>query len=502
MQQGGNAVLFPGQGAYYAGVLKESRRTYPQIDDVFAEIDAVAAEHLRKTISEKLFGASPPDIKELLRDDPEVLQLAIYGVSVATYRILAAHGLRAGVLVGHSFGEIAALVCSGAFTVKDGAAIVCHRMAALRQSAGPSGYMAALGANVEQAGALVKLAGNGSIAVAGENHASQTVISGAEASMDVVQQLARALQIPLVRLDSPYPFHSPVMAPAVADFAARLGGVEQKPLRTPVFSPILGRQYHDGDVLTQCLADHLIQPVKFAAATRHLYSSGVRVFIEAGALDTLGKLAAKELPDADIVTISCLQPQREAAALSDAIRQLEELGMAHSRDAEMPAEGGDVSFDAFWAARGPRILSYIREEFEAFTTRHVSEAVPIAAPHLTSVKPGPAAVAIDPSSPPPPPQNRVSRETLFREIVDLYAAALEYPEEVFSDEVELEAELGVDSVKQTELFGRVAERYGLPPAPADFRLGDYPTMGKIVTFVFTALSGAADGSGDLVTRAA
>ena len=70
------------------------------------------------------------------------------------------------------------------------------------------------------------------------------------------------------------------------------------------------------------------------------------------------------------------------------------------------------------------------------------------------------------------------------------------PEEVFTPDVELESELGVDSVKQTELLGRLSEEYGLPPRPADFRLANYNTLRKVTDFVFGALTGApAAGNG-------
>jgi acyl carrier protein len=79
-----------------------------------------------------------------------------------------------------------------------------------------------------------------------------------------------------------------------------------------------------------------------------------------------------------------------------------------------------------------------------------------------------------------------TRKSIAAELIRMYAAALEYPEEVFSEEVQLEAELGIDSVKQTELLARVSEQYHLPARPADFRLSDYDTMGKIIDFVYSA----------------
>ena len=51
---------------------------------------------------------------------------------------------------------------------------------------------------------------------------------------------------------------------------------------------------------------------------------------------------------------------------------------------------------------------------------------------------------------------------------------LEYPPEVLEQDVELEADLGIDSVKQTELLARAAERFGLPGAPQDLVVADLP----------------------------
>ncbi|MEV0944276.1 acyl carrier protein, partial [Micromonospora wenchangensis] len=73
----------------------------------------------------------------------------------------------------------------------------------------------------------------------------------------------------------------------------------------------------------------------------------------------------------------------------------------------------------------------------------------------------------------------------------LYARVLEYPEEVFEDDAQLEADLGVDSVKQTELFGRVAQLYGVVPPTNGFRIGDHPTFGSVVDLVVSGSAGTA-----------
>src|ERR1019366_2435532 len=206
------AVLFAGQGAFFGGALKESSLAYPLIRDVFAEVDSVAQAKLSQSVSEKLWHPQPPGIDQWLKDSPDLLQLAIYGISVATFQVLAAQGLRPDVLMGHSFGEIAALVCAGSFTVAEGAEIIFERTAALAKLGGAEGYMAALGTDVSTAGALITLVGNHEAVIAGENHQGQTVLSGSKPKMDTLGELARVLRLPFVKLNSPYPFHSPLMS--------------------------------------------------------------------------------------------------------------------------------------------------------------------------------------------------------------------------------------------------------------------------------------------------
>jgi [acyl-carrier-protein] S-malonyltransferase len=102
----------------------------------------------------------------------------------------------------------------------------------------------------------------------------------------------------------------------------------------------------------------------------------------------------------------------------------------------------------------------------------VSAAVPVSVSAAVPVSVG--AVVLD-------------RAEVAARIRGVYAQVLEYPEEVFEDLAELEADLGVDSVKQTELFGRVAETFGMGIRPDGLRVADYPTFGAVVDFMHGAL---------------
>lgn len=120
------------------------------------------------------------------------------------------------------------------------------------------------------------------------------------------------------------------------------------------------------------------------------------------------------------------------------------------------------------------VLELVRTELDAFRKSAETgrgEPEPAAEPEAASepAPQAPASPASSSSASEPRPEG-YDRERLFEELRTLYAEALEYPEDVFEDEVQLEAELGVDSVKQVELLSRVSSRYGLPPRESGFRL--------------------------------
>jgi malonyl CoA-acyl carrier protein transacylase/acyl carrier protein len=493
------ALLFPGQGACYPGVLHRAARAFPEIQAVLSEVDSVAQSRLSYRLSDVVWSERPSTIEELLADKPAAAQLAIYSASIAVHRVLEAQGLRPDVLVGHSFGEIAALVCGGAFTVREGAEIVCDRTEAARLVAA-DGYMAALGANAATAGTLVSLVGNHDMVVAGENGETQTVLSGARSKMDRAADVARILNLGFIRLRSPYPFHSPLMEPVKQEFSRRLQKFTPRPLAVPVFSPIGGQYYDAADRLTHSLADHLVQPVRFGDALRQLYSEGVRVFVECGALDALTKLTGKVLQAPDLVAITCLSPERdEVMSLRDATQALRASqvlpeGAALPLGAIVPPALAGPDAEGFWRECGPAIAAFLAGEYEQFRRRGESIVV-AASPVAQPVEPRQAAEVREPAFTAPSGPDRAG---ILRDLVSLYAGALEYPEEVFTEDVELEAELGVDSVKQTELLARVSDKYALGPRPSNFRLADYNTMGKVADFVAAAAGAAPAG----VSRAA
>ncbi len=56
-----------------------------------------------------------------------------------------------------------------------------------------------------------------------------------------------------------------------------------------------------------------------------------------------------------------------------------------------------------------------------------------------------------------------------------------YPAELLDLDLDLEADLGVDTVKQAEVFAAVREQFGIP-RDENLRLRDFPTLAHVIGF--------------------
>jgi acyl transferase domain-containing protein len=479
-----SAWMFPGQGAYYAGALSHTRLIYPRVRDRLEVVEAVGQRRYGRSLSSVMW-TERRGAAELLQTDPALLQLAIYALSISACELLLSEGVQPDVLLGHSFGEIAALTCGGAFSVEHGAEIVCDRIESLSEGALWRGSMAAITANREKARSLLvdftAKRNVSSLVIAVENHAGQTVISGpTEAALEFAAYCTAngsSAQI----LNAPYAFHHPGLAQASEIFAKRLQSYAVAQLRFPVYSPITGRFYRRDDPVRELLAQHFVQPVHFQSALQAMHETGVTTFIECGALNALTKIAIRSLGLKSVRAFATLEgPENELDPLRKITNhyQKEQAMLAtHQKDKDIH------DFETFWAERCATLMAQLKSECQNFVAvrnaLHPEAVEPVAKALLNA-----SVLTVVPALHVATAYKAISRDQLYHELVSVYATAMEYPIEVFSDSVELEAELGIDSVKQTEIIGRISADYNLPPLPEDFRSGDFKTMGQIVDFVF------------------
>ncbi|WP_449062667.1 acyltransferase domain-containing protein [Planomonospora algeriensis] len=444
--------LFPGQGSYAPNALKRLKTHGNDAAEAVEIIDDVARGMLGEGLDRALSGDSP---ERLLGEAPDVLQLAVFAASTAAYRALAEQGARFSVLVGHSLGEISALVAGGALDVAEGAEILCHRITALREHDSSGGGLLALGCAAERAQRILDLLPTSGAVIAADNGPEQTVVSGPADALRRVSAIAEAVGLPATALSAPHPFHNPLLAAAGQELGRRLAGYGRRGLGVPVFSPILGRYYRDSDDLGELLASHLVTPVRFGAAVERLHRSGAGVWVEVGA----GRALTSRVRSAHRA-VSVHTP------LLPDVDTLRETGRFLAPAASRPVTAGNPA---------PRVIP---------AEGAAARVVPVDGVAVQAVvAEGPAAVSAGSAAAQP-------REAIAARVRDLYATALEYPEEVFEDHAELEADLGVDSVKRVQLMSRLGLLFELGPRPEDLRVSDYRTFGQVVDFVVDSLAKA------------
>ncbi|MEI2690904.1 MAG: phosphopantetheine-binding protein [Anaerolineae bacterium] len=111
-----------------------------------------------------------------------------------------------------------------------------------------------------------------------------------------------------------------------------------------------------------------------------------------------------------------------------------------------------------------------------------------------------ATVAAPPAASPVPqsPGHPVtlSSDGVAATVLGIVAAKTGYPEDMLELDLDLEADLGIDTVKQAETFQAIREAYNIPFQEA-LSLRDYPTLQSVIGFVYTMRPDLAD---DTVTR--
>ena len=90
---------------------------------------------------------------------------------------------------------------------------------------------------------------------------------------------------------------------------------------------------------------------------------------------------------------------------------------------------------------------------------------------------------------------RSSSEDLAARVVALVAEQTGYPPELLDLDLDLEADLGIDTVKQAELFAQVRETYGIARDDS-LKLRDYPTLNHVIGFVRDRTPDGTAASGD------
>jgi NAD(P)-dependent dehydrogenase (short-subunit alcohol dehydrogenase family) len=109
-------------------------------------------------------------------------------------------------------------------------------------------------------------------------------------------------------------------------------------------------------------------------------------------------------------------------------------------------------------------------------------ATPVAPKEAVVATPKPA-VVVEKPAPATPSAKVIDGDSVKERILALVVEKTGYPKDMLDLDLDLEADLGVDTVKQAEMFAAIREIYSIP-RDENRKLRDYPTLAHVIHFVF------------------
>jgi [acyl-carrier-protein] S-malonyltransferase len=315
------AFIFPGQGSQAVGMGADVVDASPAARTVFERAD----RRLGFALSARCFQGPEETLKETSTAQP-----AIVAVSLALFAALEEYLGRNGrarfqpaYVAGHSVGEYAALVASGALDLEAALALVRERGRLMHEEGTvcPGGMAAVLGledailqevcaqATEETLAALGTKAsshpGMGRVVVANYNSPGQVVISGEQQALARAMELASARGAKrVVALAVSGAFHSPVMEPAAAGLARAVDDAPLGDATIPLVSNISATSILEAAAFRTELTRQIVSPVQWIKSVEFLSAQGVTIFVEIGPGQVLSGLVKRIVKGVTTLNIS------------------------------------------------------------------------------------------------------------------------------------------------------------------------------------------------------
>ena len=280
------AFVFPGQGSQSVGMLNDWG-DHPVVIGTVQEASDALGQDIARLIRE-----GPSEELAFTTNTQPVMLVA----GVAAFRVwMAETGATPAFVAGHSLGEYAALVASGALSMAQAAPLVRFRAQAM-QDAVPvgSGAMAAiigldapkviaLCTRITNATAQFGLQESDVVEAVNFNDPMQTVIAGTKAAVDkACEQLKAEGAKRALLLQVSAPFHSSLMKPAAEKLKAKLAEISFAPLQIPLINNVDAAIETDTTRLVDALYRQAFGAVRWVECVQAIKARNVEHIIECG----------------------------------------------------------------------------------------------------------------------------------------------------------------------------------------------------------------------------
>ncbi|CDO73915.1 hypothetical protein BN946_scf185016.g72 [Trametes cinnabarina] len=282
--------VFSGQGSHCMGMGGDFYRHIPLftriVDECHSQLVANGDPGILTVFQRATESASSPFDSMRFR----TTQAALFVLEYALARVWMSWGVEPSAVVGHSFGEFAALTIAGVLSLHDALRMVARRAEIISVRCEPlKTGMTSVRSPPDK---LVPMLGRHSFAhleVCCYNSPSNFVVGGALDELQAFEELCVSQDVRCTRLDVPFAYHSAAMAPALLELQALSGSLVVLPPNIPVLSNVTGTLIEPGDVSAfspDYFVRHCREPARFQQGIASLASqfdiSSTAAIIEVG----------------------------------------------------------------------------------------------------------------------------------------------------------------------------------------------------------------------------
>ncbi|HEV7979238.1 MAG TPA: SDR family NAD(P)-dependent oxidoreductase [Amycolatopsis sp.] len=271
--EGRTVFVFPGQGSQWAGMGARLAAESPEFAERLAECVAALSPFVDWSLLDVLHEAEgAPSLERV-----DVVQPASWAIMVSLAALWRSRGVVPDAVVGHSQGEIAAAVVSGALSLEDGARVVALRSKAISRKLAGLGAMMSIALPLADVEARL---GERAISIAAVNGPKSVVVSGEPAALDALFDELTAEEVRVRRIAVDYASHSAQVELLEEELASELAAVRPQASEIPFFSTVTGDWLDTTGMDAGYWYRNLRQTVGFEPAVRELLNQGHRAFIE------------------------------------------------------------------------------------------------------------------------------------------------------------------------------------------------------------------------------
>ncbi|KAK6840053.1 hypothetical protein PG987_005919 [Apiospora arundinis] len=264
--------VFSGHGAQWTDMGKELIKSSPVFCRALQPLDAITKAESGFSVLDALANGEH-------FDESDRVQVLTYVIQIGLAAVLKSKGLRPSAVIGHSVGEIAATVVSGALAPEEGALIVTRRAKLYARVKG-QGAMYMVNLPYDQVSS--ELGEFGDVVAAIASSPSSCVVSGKLEEVTAYAEKAKSAGTKVMKVATDIAFHSYKSLNPLVDPLKEVLADKLKPQTpgVPLYSTSNLDPRYDGARDIEYWAQNMVKPVRLTSAVNAALDDGYRVFLE------------------------------------------------------------------------------------------------------------------------------------------------------------------------------------------------------------------------------